>query len=227
MQMNNLFNLSVGTAICLLALCTTLEAFPYAHMCSDCLPNDEECILKCSIQEQETNSLNSMLQAATTQKRYQHQLRFGKRDSYGITGQKDILEESFRPQLRFGKRSYLQSKRRFMSHIRFGKRDQFDFRSRHPHGRFERDPEEQLASLNTPRTDSGVLELPAVFCGRRQEKRFRPQGRFGKRFDLRRETLNEDTDLPLYTGNLQSTSKVGIPRAFDDTNDLRIQLHDK
>ncbi|XP_069122651.1 uncharacterized protein [Argopecten irradians] len=203
MQMEPLLHLNVGAALCLLVLClTTLDAFPYAHMCSDCLPDDDECLLKCSIQEQETDSLNAMLQASTRRKRYQHQLRFGKRDLYEITGPKDDMEEVFRPQLRFGKRSQLESKRGFMSHLRFGKRNfQFDLRSRKPQRGFEQGPEEELTSLNTPRTDNGVLKLPAMYCGgRAEEKRFRPQGRFGKRFDHNRDTLKDANDLSLYTG---------------------------
>ncbi|XP_060078772.1 uncharacterized protein LOC132558246 [Ylistrum balloti] len=199
--MKCVFQLSVGKVFCLLALCITPDAFPYKQSCSDCLPDDEECLLKCVLQNQETNDIDSMLLVSSNRKRYQHQLRFGKRSSDGITGQPNILDEAFRPQLRFGKRSNIPSKRAFMSHIRFGKRDfQLENRPFLPQGMFGRVQEGQASSGNSPSIDTGISGIPRMFCNKRQEKRFRPQGRFGKRLNPSSETINDDNDIQLYTG---------------------------
>ncbi|OWF37419.1 hypothetical protein KP79_PYT04740 [Mizuhopecten yessoensis] len=224
--MKCLLKSTARTTLGLLTLCIALEAFPY--ICSDCFPDDERCILKCSLQGQETNNLDSMSNVNSNRKRFQQQLRFGKRGPVGVTDQANDLEESFRPQLRFGKRSRLPSKRRFMSHMRFGKRDfQFDYKSLQPQERSGRIPDAEISSLDTPRSSTGVLEIPAIFYGQGQEKRFRPQGRFGKRLRPGYETISETNNLPLYKGSPQTTSKEELTFDFDDMAVIGYQLPEK
>lgn len=194
----NLIYCHVLAAIFFVSFIFHADSSPYSQICSQCVPDDLPCIAKCSYLEPEVTKRLFQYHVFPKRKRYQHQLRFGKRNQYEVTIPTDEMNESFRPQLRFGKRSGDFESVNYMPHMRFGKRafvTDVHVRSFQPQGRFGRSLDKNVPYVKEP----SILHSPYFTDGQELEKRFRPQGRFGKRRFPFKATA-EDSDL--YTGKL-------------------------